>query len=90
MKYQILNTLLLVLFAQSAFANRLEEAAGRGVNDLLAIGKVAAPIGIIVGGLMMALGWIGIGKMVAVGGIVGAVAIFGAPAFVEFVQGLFT
>jgi len=77
------------LLANPAFANKLQEAAQRGKNEIMLIAQTGSVIGVVAGGLLMSLGAGQVGKMVLVSGIIGASAIFGGPALIEVLRSIF-
>lgn len=93
MKFEKIKNELLILIitiiSNPAFANRLQAAAQRGKNEVMLIAQTGSVIGIVAGGLLMSLGAGQVGKMVLVSGVIGAAAIFGGPALVEVMRGIF-
>lgn len=92
MKVQrVLGTILFVsvIAIDFAMANRLEQSAARSTSMLMTIGQATSIIGILLGGICMTLGMSQVGKMVLSGGLLGAICVFGAPAFIELIRGVF-
>lgn len=80
---------IILVLANPAFANRLEEAAMRGQSMVISIGQVTAVIGIVLGGIALSIGMANVGKMVLMSGIIGAAATFGGPAIIDVVKEIF-
>jgi hypothetical protein len=78
-----------LLFIEFAQAARLESAASKSTTTIMSIGQIIAPFGIVLGGVLMAAGAGQFGKMVLGAAALGALAIFGGPAFVDLLQSVF-
>ncbi len=87
--YNLCLAATILVLANPAFANRLEEAAMRGQSIVISIGQVTAVIGIVLGGIALSIGMANIGKMVLMSGIIGAAATFGGPAIIDVVKEIF-
>lgn len=87
--YNIIFAALVLVFVNSAFANRLEEAAIRGQSIVISVGQITAVIGIVLGGIALSIGFANLGKMVLMSGIIGAAATFGGPAVIDVVKEIF-
>lgn len=78
---------LLVSF--SAFASgRLESVASNANAEITSIAQTCVGIGIVLGGLLMAIGATQVGKYVLMSGLMGALAVFGGPALIETVRSI--
>lgn len=87
--YNLCLAAIILVLANPAFANRLEEAAMRGQSMVISIGQVTAVIGIVLGGIALSIGMANVGKMVLMSGIIGAAATFGGPAIIDIVKEIF-
>jgi small-conductance mechanosensitive channel len=87
--YYVLTALLILVLSDPALANRLQSAAGKSTSTIVSIGQVIAPFGIVLGGVLMAAGAGQFGKMILAAAAMGAVAIFGGPAFIDLLQSIF-
>lgn len=87
--YNLSLALIILVLANPAFANRLEEAAMRGQSIVVSIGQVTAVIGIVLGGIALSIGMANIGRMVLMSGLIGAAATFGGPAIIDVVKEIF-
>lgn len=87
--YKLSLAAIILVLANPAFANRLEEAAMRGQGIIISIGQITAVIGIVLGGIALSIGMANVGKMVLMSGIVGAAATFGGPAIIDVVKEIF-
>jgi len=87
--YNFCFLLVILILANPAFANRLEEAAMRGQSIVISIGQVTAVIGIVLGGIALSIGMANVGKMILMSGIIGAAATFGGPALIEVFKEIF-
>lgn len=87
--YNFCLAAIILVLANPAFANRLEEAAMRGQSMVISIGQVTAVIGIVLGGIALSIGMANVGKMVLMSGIIGAAATFGGPAIIDVVKEIF-
>jgi hypothetical protein len=81
--------LLTAVAASSAEARDLVEAAQSAQTVLNRIGVAAISIGITVGGILYAVGASQIGRMILISGVVGACAVLGAPALINFIGRIF-
>ena len=88
MKYHLIYSIFLS-FSSLAYANRLEDAAHRGTEVILSVGQVSSVAGIALGATLMAFGASGAGRNILMGGVFGAIAIFGGPAFIDVIRGIF-
>lgn len=84
----ILLTVLMVHFP--VLANRLESVALKGQDVLLNVGQATSVIGILLGGVLLSLGSQVVGKTILLSGLFGAMTVFGGPALVEVLKGIFT
>jgi hypothetical protein len=80
---------LLCVAADPACANRLAESAQQAQSMLLTIGQITSVIGIVLGGILMSVGWTNAGKATLGGGVIGAAASIGAPALIDFFKEMF-
>ena len=89
-KYDLLTTYLIILVSLPVYANRLEQAAVKSQSVLLSLGQVTSVVGILLGGIILSLGGGQTGKTILTSGLIGAAAVFGGPALVEVLQGVFS
>lgn len=92
MKYLFLITmtfLLVVGVSELALARDLVDAAQSAQTVFNRIGIAAISIGITLGGILYAVGAAMIGRMLLFSGLIGAVAILGAPALVNLLGRVF-
>ena len=82
--------IMAALFATlPAHARDLAEAAATAQSLFNHIGIAAVSIGITVGGILFAIGAADLGRMLVVSGVIGACAVFGAPAVVSLLGHIF-
>lgn len=72
-----------------AHARDLAEAASTAQSLFNHIGVAAVSIGITVGGILYAIGAADLGRMLLVSGVIGACAVFGAPAVISLLGHIF-
>ena len=80
---------ILTLVSDQALARDLVDAAQSAQSVFNRIGIAAISIGITLGGILFAVGAAQIGRMLLISGAIGAVAILGAPAIVNFLGRVF-
>ena len=91
MKYVNYTTLLVVFMTYfPVFANRLEQAAVKSQSVLLSLGQVTSVVGVLVGGIILSLGGGQTGRTILMSGVIGAAAVFGGPALIEVLKGVFS
>lgn len=86
-KYLIL--ILLLVFIQNAFGRDLVDAASSAQTVFNRIGIAAISIGITLGGILYAVGAAMVGRMLLFSGLIGAIAILGAPALINLLGRVF-
>lgn len=86
-KNKITASILLVA-TNPVFADRLESVAANAKSEITLVAQAGVGIGIVAGGLLMAIGASQIGKYVLVSGLVGALAVFGGPALIEAIRSI--
>lgn len=90
-KMTIIITLLIAILAWSnpAMARDLVDAAQSAQSVFNRIGIAAISIGITLGGILYAVGAAMIGRMLLISGLIGAVAVLGAPALINLLGKVF-
>lgn len=81
--------IVFVGFSNPIFARDLVDAAASAQSVFNKIGIAAISIGITLGGILYAVGAAMIGRMLLVSGLIGAVAILGAPALINLLGRVF-
>jgi hypothetical protein len=81
--------LVSLLVSDTAQARDLVDAAQSAQSVFNRIGIAAISIGITLGGILYALGAAMIGRMLLISGLIGAVAILGAPALINLLGRVF-
>lgn len=93
MKFPFLNLcIIIVLFVflfEIADARDLVAAASSAQSLFNRIGIAAISVGLTLGGILYALGAAMIGRMLLISGLIGAVAILGAPALINLLGRIF-
>ena len=91
MKKEIVLIAVLVVFGitQTAHARDLVDAAASAQTMFNRIGIAAISIGITLGGILYAVGAAMVGRMLLFSGLIGAVAILGAPALINLLGRVF-
>ena len=93
MKKEVFLISIAVLFifglGQVAHARDLVDAASSAQTMFNRIGIAAISIGITLGGILYAVGAAMVGRMLLFSGLIGAVAILGAPALVNLLGRVF-
>lgn len=74
---------------EPTLARDLVDAASSAQSVFNRIGIAAISIGITLGGILFAMGVAHLGRMLLISGLVGAVAILGAPALVNLLGRVF-
>lgn len=82
-------TIVSSLVSDPCFANRLEDVANRSTHMLVTLGQATSIIGILIGGIAMTLGMVQTGRIILSSGLFGAVCVFGGPAILDFLKGIF-
>lgn len=83
------SILLIIAATDVAQARDLVDAAQSAQSVFNRIGIAAISIGITLGGILYALGAAMIGRMLLLSGFIGAVAVLGAPAFINILGRIF-
>ena len=79
-----------ILSSNQVFARDLGSAARSYTNTIKSIGQVMSVAGVIAGGVCMQIpGAAMFGKNVLVGGLIGGLCSFGAPAFAALLSSVF-
>lgn len=93
MKKEVILISIAVLFVfgitQAAYARDLVDAASSAQTMFNRIGIAAISIGITLGGILYAVGAAMVGRMLLFSGLIGAVAILGAPALINLLGRVF-
>ncbi len=88
--FQITTFFILIIIAsQMAEARDLVDAASTAQSVFNRIGIAAISIGITLGGILYALGAAYVGRMLLFSGMIGAVAVLGAPAIINLLGKIF-
>lgn len=87
----IFLTLILLVLAWSnpAMARDLVDAAQSAQSVFNRIGVAAISIGITLGGILYAIGAAMVGRMLLISGLIGALAVLGAPAIINLLGKVF-
>lgn len=87
----IFLTLILLVLAWSnpAIARDLVDAAQSAQSVFNRIGVAAISIGITLGGILYAVGAAMVGRMLLISGLIGALAVLGAPALINLLGKVF-
>ncbi len=82
--------LISILMSSEVFARDLGSAARAYTSTIKSIGQLMSVAGVIAGGVCMQLpGVAEFGKNVLVGGLIGGLCSFGAPAFASLLTSIF-
>ena len=79
----------IILACDIAHARDLVDAAATAQSVFNRIGIAAISIGITLGGILYALGAAYVGRMLLFSGMIGAVAVLGAPAIINLLGKIF-
>ena len=82
-------TTIALLFAQHATCRDLVEAAQTAQTAFNRIGIAAISIGITMGGILFALGFAMVGRMILISGLIGAGCILAAPSLIHLIGRIF-
>jgi hypothetical protein len=87
-KLNLITTAVLIMATHPALADRLESVAANAKSEITLVAQSGVGIGIVAGGLLMAIGASQVGKFVLMSGLIGALAVFGGPALVEAIRSI--
>lgn len=77
-----------LLVTLPAYADRLESVAANAKSEITLVAQTCVGIGIVVGGLLMTIGVMQVGKYILMSGLIGALAVFGGPALIDTVRSI--
>ena len=83
------SLIFIILACDIAQARDLVDAAATAQSVFNRIGIAAISIGITLGGILYALGAAYVGRMLLFSGMIGAVAVLGAPAIINLLGKIF-
>lgn len=87
----LIGTLFLTTFFTADFASArdLIDAAQSAQTQFNKIGIAAISIGLTLGGILFAIGMANQGRLLLISGLIGAVAVLGAPAIISILGRIF-